>query len=149
VSGRITQLTAEEEIEEIEKALHLPPALKPVSDHLGRALGLVADRKAPDYANSIKESISAVEALCKLISHNPKGTLKDTLQVIEKKVAIHPALKQAFNKLYAYTSDAEGIRHALLDEQNLDAEDANFMLVSCSAFINYLVSKSNKAGLSL
>jgi len=149
VGGKITQITSEEEIAEIEEALGVP--LKPVTNHLKRALDLFADRKSPDYRNSIKESISAVEAICRLIAHNPKATLGDALKEIEKenKVELHSALKNAFNSLYGFTSDAEGIRHALLKEPNLDFEDAKFMLISCSAFINYLISKSSKAGIKL
>ena len=52
---------------------------------------------------------------------------------------LHPALKQAFLKLYAYTSDANGIRHANgIGEGNSSFIEAKYMLVSCSAFINYL-----------
>jgi hypothetical protein len=39
-------------------------------------------------------------------------------------VVMHPALKEAFTKLYGYTSNAEGVRHALLDEFCLDFECA-------------------------
>lgn len=55
---------------------------------------------------------------------------------------MHKALKNAFSNLYGYTSDTGGIRHAL-SEDNLEVtmEDAKFMLVSCSAFINYLKTK--------
>jgi len=144
VGGKITQITSEEEIVEIEEALEATKSLKPVNNHLKRALDLLADRKSPDYRNSIKESISAVEAICILITGNTKATLGQALKKIEKKVKLHPALKSAFSSLYGYSSEAEGIRHALLDQPNLDFEDAKFMLVSCSAFINYLVSKSSK-----
>ncbi len=149
VGGRITQITAEEEIAEIEEALGVP--LRPVQEHLRCSLDLLADRKNPDYRNSIKESILAVEACCQLITGNPKATLADALKEIgrKKKVDLHPALKGAFNSLYGYTSDAEGIRHALLDEPNLYFEDAKFMLVSCSAFINYLKAKLSRAGIEL
>jgi hypothetical protein len=44
--------------------------------------------------------------------------------------------------LYGYTSDSSGIRHALQDEPNLDFVDAKFMLVACSAFVNYLTDKA-------
>lgn len=147
VGERFTEITSEEEISTIEEALNVIDPLKPVSHHLKRALALFADRKSPDYRNSIKESISAVEAICNLMVNNSKSTLGQTLKEIEKKVELHPALKKAFDSLYGYTSDAEGIRHALLDEPNLDFEDAKFMLVSCSAFINYLLTKSSKAGI--
>ena len=48
-----------------------------------------------------------------------------------------------------YTSDAAGIRHALLEDPNLDAEDAKFMLVACSAFINYLWAKAAEANIKV
>jgi len=147
VGGVITQLTSEQEIAEIEEALEAKSP-KPVTIHLKTALDLLADRESPDYRNSIKESISAVEAICCSITGNSKATLGQALKAIERdgKVDLHPALKAAFDKLYGYTSDADGIRHALLlDEPNLDFEDAKFMLVSCSAFINYLRENSSKA----
>jgi hypothetical protein len=149
VGGKIAEITSEEEIAEIEEAMNVP--ISPVQEHINRALELLSDRKSPDYRNSIKESISAVETICKLITSNDKATLGDALKEIQKenKMEIHPALKKAFSSLYGYTSDAEGIRHGLSDEPNLDLEDARFMLVSCSAFINYLIVKSSKAGTKL
>lgn len=93
--------------------------------------------KTKDYENSIKESISAVEAKCQIITKNDNATLSDALKTIDPK--LHPALKQAFLKLYAYTSDANGIRHANgIGEGNSSFIEAKYMLVSCSAFINYL-----------
>ena len=104
----------------------------------------MADRENPDYENSIKESISAVEAICEIITllHGKEATLGNMLKHLEDKgVYIHPALKSAFNILYGYTSEASGIRHA----KNLGGEDSTFaeakyMLVACSAFVNYLIA---------
>lgn len=114
-----------------------------------RLFKLLANRQAPDYRNSIKESISAVEALCSIIAGQTKASLGVALKTVENKVAIHGALKAALGQLYGYTSDADGIRHALLDESDLDLADAQFMLVSCSGFITYLLAKAVKAGLPL
>ena len=147
VGGNITRLTSEEEISEIDQALQIP--LKTVSIHLERALKLLADRQSPDYRNSMKESISAVEAICKLIANDPKATLGKALKEIENKIELHIALKKAFDNLYGYTNEADGIRHNLLAETKLDFEDAKFMLVTCSGFINYLIAKSSKAGINL
>lgn len=149
IGTKLAEITSEVEISEIEEALEPENCLKPVVNHLGQALNLLADRKSPDYRNSIKESILAVEATCQLITGNPKATLGQALGEIEKKVDIHPALKSSFTKLYGYTSDADGIRHALLEESNLNFEDAKFILVSCSAFINYLKSKVFMVGSNL
>jgi hypothetical protein len=149
VGGKIIQATSELEISEIEQALEASQPLKPVNTHLKRALDLLSDRKAPDYRNSIKESISAVEAMCRLVAKNPKATLGQALKAVEANVELHPALKEAFSKLYGYTSNADGIRHAMREESGLDFDYAKFMLVTCSAFINYLVAKSVKAGIEL
>ncbi len=149
IGGKITQITSEEEISEIEEALEISKPLKAVNTHLKTALDLLADRKSPNYRNSIKESISAVEAICNLITKEKNTTLGQALKKIEDKVSLHSALKSAFSSLYGYTSDADGIRHALLDEPNLYFEDAKFMLVSCSTFINYLIIKASKAGIKI
>lgn len=143
----ITEITSEEEIIEIEEALKTP--LNGVITHLNTALRLLSDKKSPDYRNSIKESISSVEAICNIITKEKNDTLGQALKKIEKIIPIHGALKEAFSNLYGYTSNAEGIRHALMDEPDLYFEDAKFMLVSCSAFINYLVSKASKTGIKL
>lgn len=148
VGKQITQITSEAEISEIEEALETP--LKTVNTHLENALRLLSDRQSPDYRNSIKESISAVESICRLIANAPNATLGQALDKIEGKIGLHVALKRAFSSLYGYTSSAEGIRHALLEgETTLSFEDAKFMLVSCSAFINYLNSKAEKAKIKL
>jgi hypothetical protein len=149
VGGKITPITSQEEISEIEEVLEATKPLKTVNIHLRTALQLLADRKAPDYRNSIKESISAVEAVCKIITKEESTTLGQALNRIENTLGLSPALKSAFSNLYGYTSGEEGIRHALLDEPNLGFEDAKFMLVACSAFVNYLIAKSSKAGIKL
>jgi len=149
VGGQIADVTSEEEISEIEQALEATQGLEAVNTHLHTALSRFSDRKSPDYRNSIKESISAVESLCSLISGDEKATLGHALKEIEKHVQLHGALKSAFEKLYGYTSDADGIRHALLEESNLRSEDAKFMLVACSAFINYVIAKASRAGITL
>jgi len=150
VGNRIIQITSEEEITEIEQALASKDSLESISIHLQTALSLISNRKSPDYRNSIKESISAVETISRLITNKDKSMLPEALKALTNKgVDLHPALKDAFIKLYGYTSDADGIRHSLIDEPSLDFEDAKFMLVSCSAFINYLKTKSSKAGIKL
>ena len=40
---------------------------------------------------------------------------------MEQQRSLHPALRQAFNNLYGYTSDEEGIRHPLLDNPAVQA----------------------------
>jgi hypothetical protein len=151
IGKRITPITDKKEIAEIEEALDSP--FKTVSAHLESALKLMSDRKSPDFPNSIKESISSVEAMCRIVC-GENATLGKALDKIEKegKIELHGALKKAFDSLYGYTSTAEGIRHAhglLEGKSNLSSEDAKFMLISCSAFVNYLKVKACKAGFKI
>lgn len=69
------------------------------------------------------------------------GTLGASLKKLEESsISIHPSLKSAFEKLYGYTSDESGIRHAgRIDGKEATFAEAKFMLVSCSAFVNYLI----------
>ena len=92
----MTDITSEQELESIESAISSSSLFKPVKDHLSRALQLYSDREHPDYRNSIKESISSIESLCKIITNNQKGTLGDTLNQLEAEVKLHPALKKHF-----------------------------------------------------
>jgi hypothetical protein len=147
VDGHCVPITTDEEVAAVEAALQTP--LSSVQEHVHRAVVCLSNRKDPDFRNSIKESISAVEAICSTIVGKPHATLSKALARIETKIPIHKAQKEAFESLYGYTSDAEGIRHALLDKGTLTADDAKFMLVSCSAFIEFLVSKADQAGIGL
>ena len=92
ISSKITPITYEIEIMEIEKASNSP--IKEVNSHIERAIELFSDRKNPDYRNSIKESISAVETMCKIISKNPKATLNDALNQLanSENIKLHKAL---------------------------------------------------------
>jgi len=146
VGGKITKISSEEEIEEVEGALSLSSPFASVREHIKSALELIADRKSPDYRNAIKESISAVESACKIVTTDKSATLGQVLKKLEKNIDLHPALKSGFDKLYGYTSSADGIRHALMEQSNLSFEDAKFFLVACSAFCNYLIAKADKLG---
>ncbi|MEH2204146.1 MAG: DUF5763 domain-containing protein [Nostoc sp.] len=140
VGGVFTDITNEQEIEMLEQAVD-DKNFPAVSSHLKRSLALMSDKENPDYRNSIKESISAVESLAKAITGKPKTTLADALKVLEVSHNLHPALKNSFLILYGYTSDEGGIRHAMLTEPDLTIADAKFFLLSCTSFINYLKSK--------
>jgi hypothetical protein len=144
VGKTIGPIISESEIKSIEAGLSYGDSFKPVSNHVSIALQLLSDRVAPDYRNSVKESISAVEAACQIVTGDDKATLGKAVKKLQDNgVKLHPAFEGALEKMYGYTSDAEGIRHALLAEPTLDSADARFMLVSCSAFVNYLKAKAS------
>ncbi|PGZ92193.1 AbiJ-NTD4 domain-containing protein [Bacillus sp. AFS029533] len=151
VDNEILRITSDEEIETIEAATRINSRTHYAATHIQNSLALLADKQVPDYRNSMKESISAVESICKAIVGNSSTTLGRALEMIEQqsRIDLHPKLKESFKQLYGYTSDANGIRHDIKDDPNVDFEDAKLMLVSCSSFVNYLTSKATKAGIQL
>ena len=98
---------------------------------------------ARDWAGSVRESIHAVESVARQLDPDASRTLGPALASIEKHGTLHPALKDAFNKLYGYTSDEQGVRHALLDrpDHNVGMDEALFMLSACASFASYLWRK--------
>ncbi|MGC1370799.1 MAG: hypothetical protein WA824_01560 [Candidatus Sulfotelmatobacter sp.] len=60
---------------------------------------------------------------------------------MDDEIGLHPALGKAFSSLYGYTSDEDGIRHAIMEQQDIGFDEAKFFLVVCSAFANFVRSK--------
>lgn len=141
IDGKFTPITSKSEIQTIEELIQNSDSFHGVRTHIITALKFLSDRKSPDYRNSIKESISAVESICQVLTGDDKATLGDALNKLENHFSLHGALKNGFKSLYGYTSDQDGIRHAILKEQDISFSDAKYMLVSCSAFTNYLIEK--------
>lgn len=146
IGSIISPISDKIEVEAVSEALD--NKFKSVYEHIFKANAFLSDKDKPDYENSIKESISAVEAICQEILKikGREATLGNMLKKFEANgIEIHKALKSAFNSLYGYTSDANGIRHAGdIGGSSSTFEEAKFMLVSCSAFINYLMGLQSK-----
>ncbi len=141
IGATLSPITDEVEVAEIEVALTGAPAT--VAQHLRAALEKLSNRDNPDYRNSVKESVGAVEAAVRQITGDKNAMLSKALGSLEPKP--HPSLQKAFEKIYAYAGDEEGVRHSLKDGTSVVGEaEARFMLVACSAFVNYLRLRSNK-----
>ena len=146
ITGKIVPITDKIEMQEIEKAVQTP--FEGARAQLQKALGFLSDREHPDYKNCVKESISAVESVCKVLANDPKAELGQALKsLIANGLNIHGSLKSAILALYGYASDEGGIRHAEREtESTVTFEEAKFMMVTCSAIVNYLVAEYGKHG---
>jgi len=151
VAGELTQLTTATEIAEIERAVDSAAAvgLDGVRKHITHALNLFGKRPDPDFRNAVKEAISAVESIVRVINGKRGGDLRDALEAVSTRIELHPALEAGLAKLYAYTSDKDVVRHSIYGDDSVpvDDADARFMMVTCSAFVNFLISKAEAAGL--
>ena len=138
----VVPFTGKIEIQSIEEASQLPKAYAGAESHIKKAVRLISDRENPDYSNSIKEAISAVESCGKVFVDGKNATLGDVLKEMRKKGEIHPQLIEAWDKLSSYTNAVPGVRHGLKEsEQSVGFDEAKYMLVTCSAIVNYLCSK--------
>jgi hypothetical protein len=154
VDDQLAPITSEHGLAEIEMALSEANPIEATRAHLDCALSLLAQRPTPDYRNSMKESILAIESIIRVIVGQPDKTLGDALKSLGAKLGedIHPALNRAFSNPYGYTSDVGGIRHAMRDIKDKETsgqDEAQWMLVTCSAFVNFLVAKCAKASIEL
>ena len=89
-----------------------------------------------DWLGSVRESIHAVESAARQLNPAAK-TLSPALEVLP---GLHPALKEAFQKLYGYTSDEQGIRHALLNDAI--STQAEMRLCLCLVHVLHLPATS-------
>lgn len=96
-----------------------------------------------DWPESIRYSISAVESVARQLDPNASKKLGTALKRLRDNHELHPALVEAFLKLYGYTSDESGIRHPLLEDAtaNVGSEEAIFMFGACASFVTYLCNK--------
>jgi hypothetical protein len=137
--GVLAPISSQVEVDEVKQAATPVAGFQGVATHIQTALELLGKKPDPDYRNSIKESISAVEAATKLLTGEKSGGLNPALAILEKKGHLHHEFKKGVSALYNYTSDEDGIRHAILEEANIAFAEAKFMLVACSAFANFLI----------
>ena len=134
------------EAEAISQAVTATQGVAPgAARHL---LNASTDLRRGDWSGSIRNSIHAVESVAVVLAPS-KDTLNDALAVLAGKGHLHGGLKAAFAKLYGYSSDEEGVRHALVfqDSSAVDETDALFMLGACAAFVSYLLTRASVGGL--
>jgi len=141
IEGKVVPLKDEEEVKSVVSALEKTrnDKFQPVYEHLTKVISLLSDRESPDYGNSIKESLSAIESLFKIIYSNNE-TLGKNIKRACSDFGFHKAFCEAISKLYGWASDDKGIRHGKgLNESEPSQAEAKFILVTASAFINYIL----------
>lgn len=143
VEGVLTAIIDPIEIAAIEDAMRAGDRFSGARAHIVRSMQLLGQRPKPDFRNVIKEAISAVESTLKIVTAKDHADLSDALRAFQSKYPIHGALFTGLEKLYGYTSNEHGLRHALLEAQaKVGYVEAKFMVVACAAFMNYLVART-------
>jgi len=114
----------------------------PALSHLRQATIHINDGQ---FSDAVHDSISAVESVARSIEPDAK-TLEPALKKLQSDGVIkHSALKNALSSLYGYTSDKQGLRHALIykDAADVGLPEALFFYNACAAFAGYLANVGN------
>jgi hypothetical protein len=145
VDQTIVPMASESEIETIERSFVdlAKSEFGGARAHLRKA---GEELTAGRYADSVRESIHAVESVARVLEPNA-NLLSTALAKLEKSTTIHSAMKSGFSSLYGYTSDEGGVRHAMIEpgQPAVDETDALFMIGACAAFVSYMINKARKA----
>jgi AbiJ N-terminal domain 4 len=142
IAERLIPLTNTAEATEVARGAE--SGIPTVAAHIRAALTLLPPNVGANPRESIKESISAVQAALQHLTGSPSATLTEGVAAFEAKHGpFHPSLRRGLSTLYGYVTDKSGAHHALIEEPAaVTSDDARFMLVTCSAFANYLVTLS-------
>lgn len=142
LGGQVVPITNKIEVDSLEQLFYQENGLAGARKHVEQALKLIGKKPDPDYLGVCRESILAAESAAKKAAGDENGTFSDAIKTLQKSKGMHPALAEAWKRMFGYTSDADGIRHAGSDEPvEVDFAFAKYMLVTCSAFVNYLAEE--------
>lgn len=145
VDDSVVPVTDAEEVKSIELAANSTVANARI--HIKNAVELFSDRGNSNFAKVIHEAMSGAEAAAQVLANKPGATLGDALSALQKnQTDLHPALLEGWKRLYGFTSDSGGIRHALKDGTDQPDQDlARYFLITCSAFVNWVTAVSSRA----
>ncbi len=111
---------------------------EPAREHYRKAIRYLNERPL-DVENSIKETISAIESIGRII-YPSTNTLGDVVKELRKTSLMPSHLVAVIEKFYAYACSEPAVRHGSPVSSRVLLEDAEFTLHLGAALIRYLVS---------
>lgn len=92
---------------------------------------------APDFENSIKESISSIESCLMILLKEPNGTLGKLI----KRADLDEDIQRLIGQAYGFASNKDFVRHGGTTESRLGKEEAEFFLEFSGSAIVYIAAK--------
>jgi len=120
------------------------PEFKGADEQFEKAIKHLNVRPNPDVENCVKDAISAVESVGRIIVNDDKALLSNIIKDMTKKEIIPKPLDQTIQKIYAYRGDQPGVAHGLVGTSKVTTDEAEFVLAMSAAMIIYLVKKRGK-----
>lgn len=149
IKGSVTRKGRKHTVETTDQAQYVMSdnRLQNARIHYSKALGFFSDRKQPDYANTVKEAVCAVESAGKdLFPQAKASTLGDLINWLKNKnnnIAIPPALINTFSSIYALRNSGKEVAHGSASGGEITAAIAEYILSVSASTIIYLVDLAN------
>ncbi|MFZ6843698.1 hypothetical protein [Undibacterium sp. RuTC16W] len=96
---------------------------------------------APDFENSVKESISSVESCLMILLKEPNGTLGKLI----KRAGLDEDIERLISQAYGFASNKDFVRHGGTNDSQLGKEEAEFFLEFSGSAIVYITTKLKRA----
>ncbi len=145
--GRIVRVLDPKITKQIKEvsALLADPRFKGPDEQYEKALGHLNRRPIPDEENCAKDAIGALEGVANIIVGKTGKQLNELLKKEPQYInGIHPTIREAIDKVYAYRGVTPGVSHAQIGPATMDPADAIWVLAFSSATILYLVEKFSR-----
>lgn len=117
------------------------PRYQACREHWLKARGLVA-AEAPDIENAIKEGVTAVEALAKIVAGGGT-TLGDCIKTLRAERRIDPGTDNILKGLWTFANSAPGVRHGSSSPSSLGVRDWQVFGPMVDGALTLLLSADN------
>jgi hypothetical protein len=92
---------------------------------------------APDFENSVKESISSIESCLMILLKEPNGTLGKLI----KRAGLDQDVERLISQAYGFASNKDFVRHGGTNPSSLGKCEAEFFLEFAGSAIVYITAK--------
>lgn len=110
--------------------------LEPVKVHLKKARRYL-DARPCDAANSIKESVSAVESRGKIL-YSGVATLGDVIAKLRRRTDVPQGISNVIEKYYAFANQEPGVRHGGVTAERVTSREADLCYCVALGLVRYL-----------
>lgn len=114
------------------------PRYRAAREHWRKALAF-AEQAKPDLENAVKEVVSAVESLAKVVVGKPAATLGDAIKQLRSQKRVPPGADGVLEGLWTFASAAPGVRHGSAEAAGTTDSDWNFARGTSEAALRFLL----------
>ena len=141
--GRVIRTLNPQVASHIQEAriLLTSPRFRGPDEQFERAVGYLNKRPDADEENCVKDAVGAMEAVANIIAGTTGVQLNRLLDREPFTSGIHPTIRQAIDKIYAYRGAAPGVGHGQVGPSAVGLAEATWVLTTSAATILYFACK--------